>query len=214
MPTSRLPFLAVSASVAALGSLLFASTAHAQIRQPGAHPDYVVELEPHLVWQYGATEHFSNDGFGLGVRASIPVMKNGPVTTINNNFAISFGLDWAHIDGNCDQFFVGNVYVGNNCTANHILVPIVAQWNFFFTPVVSAFAEFGIGIHHWDESYDCNGVVAGTVIRGGFVCGGSDHGTDPIPLFAMGPRFILSDLFAITIRVGYPSLTIGGSFLL
>jgi hypothetical protein len=210
---------AVAVALVALAAALVPTTAHAQIRQPGAHPDYVVDLEPHLVWQYAATEDFS-DGLGLGLRASIPVLRNGPVTTINNNFAIGFGLDWTHFSEDCGRatVIIGNVRVGSNvgnCYANHFIIPIVAQWNFFFTPVIGAFAELGLGIHHWDEEFTCNG--AAVTVGGAVVAcnaSASDHDTEVIPMFGMGPRFILSDLFAITIRVGYPYLTIGGSFLL
>ena len=33
-------------------------------------------------------------------------------------------------------------------------------------------------------------------------------------MFAVGGRFILSDIFAITVRLGYPYFTLGASFLL
>jgi hypothetical protein len=209
--SSLVRFLGV---VSALFTIAFAHDANAQIKQPGAHPDYVVELEPHFVWQYGATGNFDSDGIGVGLRASIPVVKNGPVPSINNNFAVTFGLDWAHIDWDCGVSVLG---YSPSCTANHFIVPIAAQWNFFFTPVVSAFAELGIGIHHYSEKVSgCNGTVqiAGIGVVGCPYLYGSRNRTEAIPIFAVGPRFILSDIFAITIRVGYPYATLGASFLL
>jgi hypothetical protein len=199
---------AVGAGSFALAGTLFASSAEAQIREPGAHPDYTVELEPHLIWQYGATEDWESDAWGLGLRASIPLMRNGPVPRINNNLAIGFGLDWTHSGDNCHNGYVvvaGVRGYAGDCAGNHVLIPIVAQWNFFFTPVVGAFAEMGFGIHHWSEKFNC---------LQGVPCSYTDSGTEPIPLFAVGPRFLLSDFFAITIRVGYPYMTLGASFLL
>jgi hypothetical protein len=59
------------------------------IKNPGDHPKYAVELEPHglLDWDnywWGGT------GYGLGMHAVIPFLDNGPVSTINNNMGIGF----------------------------------------------------------------------------------------------------------------------------
>src|SRR5262245_31213195 len=80
--------------VVALG--LFSSrTASAQIKQPGAHPDYSLELDPHLVIQHAHGPFFDDEGIGFGLRASIPFVRNGPIPQINNNMGISFGGDLA-----------------------------------------------------------------------------------------------------------------------
>jgi hypothetical protein len=192
-----------AAACAAIGVLFAAPSANAQIKEPGAHPKYTVELEPHLVVQWEYTDWEDSDGIGVGGRVSIPVVDNGPITTINNSLAVGFGVDWAHFDGGCRVAINGIVYAGGyNCDANHFWFPVVAQWNFFFTPVVSAFAELGLAVQHAGFDAGC----------GNGAC--SDSYTRVRPVFLVGPRFILSDSFAITLRIGVPYLTIGGSFLL
>ena len=198
-------FVAALAAGAAASVGLFAAPANAQIKQPGAHPKYSVEIEPHFLVQWSYTS-WNTDGIGVGGRFSIPVVDNGPVTTINNNLAVGFGFDWAHFDDNCGVFFGYRGPGGYSCTGNHFWFPVVAQWNFFFTPVVGAFAELGFAIQHGSDEVVC---APGTP-----VCSLSDTYTKPRPVFLVGPRFILTNAFAITLRIGIPYLTIGGSFLL
>src|SRR5215216_4393744 len=85
----------------ALSLLGFSRAAHAQsiIRQPGNHPDYSFELEPHLALQW-ADRVGPDNGFGPGVRFNIPFLHNGPIKTINNNMGITFGLDITFGGGN------------------------------------------------------------------------------------------------------------------
>jgi len=198
-------FVAALAAGAAASVGLFAAPAHAQIKQPGAHPKYTVELEPHFLVQWSYTS-WNTDGIGVGGRVSIPVIDNGPVTTINNSLAVGFGFDWAHFDDNCGVYFGYRGPGGYSCTGNHFWFPAVAQWNFFFTPVVGAFAELGFAIQHASDEVVC---APGTP-----VCSLSETYTRVRPVFLVGPRFILTNAFAITLRIGIPYLTIGGSFLL
>ena len=195
--------LAVSAAAAAA---LATTEAHAQIRQPGAHPKYTVELEPHFVVQWEYTDWNANDGIGLGARVSIPVIENGPITTINNSFAIGVGLDWAHFDDDCYGYYRVPRPPGYGCTANHFWIPVVAQWNFWFTPVVSAFAELGFAVQHASYDVGCASPV-------GDYCG-TDSYTRVRPVFLVGPRFTFSNSFALTLRIGIPYLSVGGSFYL
>ncbi|HXS15854.1 MAG TPA: hypothetical protein VN764_01610, partial [Polyangiaceae bacterium] len=76
------------------------SEAHAQnlIKRPGAHNHYKFEVEPQFAISWaGSAHHYHGDyyggGFGPGVRFSIPFMHNGPITTINNNIGINFGIN-------------------------------------------------------------------------------------------------------------------------
>ncbi len=205
----RASFRTLLASTSAAAILVLASAAHAQIRDPGDHPKYSVDLEPHFVveWDDSDTDYTNSDGFGLGLRASIPVVDNGPVTTINNTLAVGFGLDWAHFDGDCQNIVINGARLGVSCTGDHIVVPVVAQWNFFFTPVVSAFGEAGLAFQHASAQVSCDGVVGG-------ICQATHSENDVLPVFAIGPRFTLSNWFAITVRVGYPYMTAGASFFL
>jgi len=135
---------------------------------------------------------------------AIPVIDNGPVTTINNSLAVAFGLDWAHFGDSCDLPGVAD----DDCSANDFWFPVVAQWNFYFTKVVSAFPELGLAIQHssWDSEYCRQG--NGNYVR----CddGGSD--TDVELVMWLGVRFQLQDTFALTLRLGTPSLLLGASF--
>ena len=183
---------------------LWSSSAAAQIRSPGSHPRYTVELEPHLVVQW-ANEPFWNDsGIGVGLRASIPVIESGPVTTINNSLAIGFGLDWAHFD--CGPY--------DACDADGFFFPLVAQWNFFITKAISLFPELGLGIQY--SVLDWDGRVPADCVRiqGVNVCDDDVDDIDVNLAFWFGARFALSEAIAFTLRLGTPSLLFGVSIFL
>ena len=96
------------------------------IRNPGDHPKYVFEAEPHLLLGYAGP--FEPDGSpGVGFRGTVNI-TDGFVKTINNSVGIGFGLD-----------------IGTN---GNILVPIVMQWNFWLSTHWSVFGEpgFAVGI--------------------------------------------------------------------
>jgi hypothetical protein len=196
-------FFLVCALCVLVAAGVFASTASAQISSPGAHPNYGVELDAHVVWQWSDEPWWNEEGIGVGLRASIPVIDNGPIETINNNLALSFGLDWAHFDGDCDA-------AGFDCDANDFWLPFAVQWNFFLSRVVSLYPEIGLAFQHstynWDAPVNCD-------FRGRDVCDdGSD--TDIELVLWLGSRFAVSDDIAITLRLGLPSLLLGVSFLL
>ncbi|HMI92836.1 MAG TPA: hypothetical protein VK509_15785 [Polyangiales bacterium] len=186
--------------------LLSAGAAQAQIKSPGAHESYSAELEPHLVVQWHDEPYWDDEGFGLGLRASFPVIDNGPITTINNSLAIGVGLDWAHFDDACDIY---NINLNDDdCSANDFWVPVVLQWNFFFSKLVSAFPELGLAVQH--SSWD-----VGICRRGNnnyYRC--DDDDTDIELVLWLGVRFHVADNFAITLRLGTPSLLLGASFFL
>ena len=176
--------------------LLWSTPAAAQIDAAGHHPRYHAELEPHLVWQWTGDEAAVDDGIGFGFRASIPILQDGPISTINNNLAISFGLDWAYFP-HCSPRV-------DACDENDFWVPVTLQWNFFLTSVVSLFPEFGLGFRDAIVSYDdpCN-------VRG---CHSTSLEVHPVLWF--GARFTLARNFAIVTRLGVPSLQLGAAFTL
>jgi hypothetical protein len=187
---------------------LATGSARAQIGQPRSHINYALELEPHFVVQWDHEPAWASDGLGVGLRASIPLIQDGPVPSINNSFALSVGLDWAHFGDDCygpgpgpgPRYF---------CGANDFWVPILVQWNFFFSSLISAFPELGLGLHHtrWDGNWCAQGPRL-------VYCGGpySDTGVDFV-LF-LGVRFHLAKSFALTLRLGTPSLLLGASFFI
>ena len=132
------PFAAVLGSILLVGGL-GAKPADAQmiIKQPGDHPKSW-EIEPHLLFR-GLLLPESDNGFGLGVRATIPIVENGFVSSINNSVGIGFGLDWLAYRG---------------AGLNQFIVPVVMQWNFFLTKSWSVFAEPGVAFNVFTESCD------------------------------------------------------------
>ncbi len=196
-----------------LGILAAPALASAQqIKQPGNHPLYSVELEPHLVVQYNDYAPCSEDAFGPGFRAAIPFLQNGPLPRINNSMAIGFGLDFAHagINNGCPSYRIGNTYYGNGFSADVWTVPVVVQWNFFLLPKISVFGEAGIVFEHqsWDSGFFGNGCV-----NGGF-CDASGSNNTVEPSVSAGGRFLVSDSVGFLLRIGYPYLSAGVSILL
>jgi hypothetical protein len=140
------------------------------------------------------------------MHAAIPIVDNGPVSTINNNMAIGFGLDWSHFsEGNCFINGRGVIINGVACNGsmNTLRFPVYAQWNFFFTKVVGVLAEAGFGIYHSWYEFDAA------------VCPGcSNSHTSAFPYFEGGGRFLFGDSVGVVVRIGYPFLTVGATFLL
>jgi hypothetical protein len=192
---SRSPLL-ISLAAGALVALAAPSAFGAStIRNPRQHIDYVVELEPHLNfgffhyrddYYYAGRRgyYYSYFEFGGGFRASIPIMDPGFVRSINDNVAITFGGD---ITGCASSYC-------NDYTA--LRFPVGVQWNFFFTKAFNAFGEAGFSL----------GVLAG---RG-------PYATIVYPDFflAAGLRVLFSDSIGLTVRFGYPFLSVGVSFFL
>jgi hypothetical protein len=179
-------------------ALAITTAAQAQIDRPGAHDSYSAEVEPHLVLQ-----HTDNDGIGVGVRGSFPIIDNGPVKTINNSLALGIGLDWSHWEDDCPGPFDG-------CDGNDFWIPLVVQWNFFFSDMISAFPEVGLALEYedWDGDYD------GFCRRVDIDCDDDDGDLDVEFVLWLGVRFHLADEFALTVRLGTPSILIGASFFL
>jgi hypothetical protein len=211
-PRSRFPLLA--AALGAAGALVTLTTsAGAQIKRPGAHPSYSVEIEPHLVLRWDA-DGWGDEGLGVGLRATVPFLDNGPISRINNNMGIGFGLDWTHFEDPCwRSFWHGNkwdpdLWPDENCTADVFDVPVVVQWNFFLTPVISVFGEPGLEIEHtrWSFEWYCMGANAP-------LCEIDDSDTDVEPVFFAGGRFLFGNVGAL-VRLGWPYLSAGVSILL
>jgi len=185
--------------------------AHAQsiIKQAGNHPHYGVELEPHLVLQYGG-RWGGEEGFGPGMRVNIPFFHNGPIRQINNNMGMTFGLDLTFGDAGpyCFNGYDPN-FAGDKCNVTEFWLPVAMQWNFFLTKVISVFGEPGFAIAHrrWNSEYYCNG-------NGNPVCDYDNSDTDVEFVFWGGGRFMFSDSIGATVRVGWPSITAGINFLL
>ena len=161
------------------------------IKHPGDHPAYSFEAEPHLV--LGWDDVYASDGFGVGARFSIPIVDNGFVPSINNSVAIGFGLDLLHYD---------SCWYNADCSANYIHIPVVMQWNFYVAQHWSVFGEPGLVIFHgfFDDCPFQNG------------CPGRPRETSVEPALYLGGRYHFSDRMSLTMRVGFPSISVGVSF--
>jgi hypothetical protein len=179
-----------------LGFLLAAGDASADdtIKNPGDHPSYRVEIEPHFL--FGWDNLYASNGYGLGARFAIPIVENGFVPTINNSVAIGFGVDFLHYD---------YCYLrGFNCSANALIFPVVMQWNFFVAQKWSVFGEPGLFFYKgfYDTSI-CNGVPNCDTPSSFWVR----------PALYLGGRYYFSEHITLTMRIGYPTFSIGVSFM-
>lgn len=182
-----------------LGLLVLGTAAEARaqsiIKEPNNHKHYAVEIEPHgLIGLFGPYNYAT--GIGAGLRVSIPIVQNGFIPKLNNSIAISFGTDWVHYTG---------CYYGSTvgCGIESLFFPVAMQWNFFLTRDWSVFGEPGLAIFHYFYHDDwCNGYACNV------------HGdTGVTPVFDVGARWHFSDSAALTMRIGYPSFSVGVSFM-
>lgn len=171
------------------------------IKQPGNHARYSFEAEPHLILGFIDPPGVARGtGFGLGFRGTVPLVHNGFISSINNSVGIGFGADLVHYDRGHDHCVD---FDGNRCVrwrddddgVNTVFLPVVMQWNFFLSRNWSVFGEPGVAIvyHSWD--------------------GDSDLDFDPFVFYA-GGRYHFSDTVTLTMRIGYPTFSVGVSFLL
>lgn len=164
------------------------------IRRPGDHPFYAVEAEPHLVFGWGGP--YAPGGFGLGGRLSIPIVHNGFIPTINNSIAISFGADWVHYE---------SCWYAGSCSANYFDLPIAMQWNFYVAHRWSVFGEPG-AVLYFGSYPDCPLQPN--------LCPGRPPTVGVVPALFLGGRYHITDKTALTLRVGFPSFSVGFSFFL
>ena len=212
--------LAITASLALL-ALSFPALAQSVIKNPGNHPEYSVELEPHFVlrWDEPDDAPWADEGVGLGLRATIPFLHQGPIKTINNSMGIGFGLDWTHYEDACWDWgwgFFGRpgrpdprFWGTDDCTADSFAFPVVLQWNFWLTPIISVFGEPGLEFVHtrWEWSWYCNGL-------GAPICEYDDSDNEIEFVFYAGGRFMFGDTVGAVVRLGWPAVSAGVTFLL
>ena len=209
MSLHRLNGRRVVAFVAALAVALlgFISLANADEDIASAPKSYRFEIEPHLVLGTSPPGFGQGSGIGAGIRGSVVALPNGLLPKVNDSLAIGFGLDYGHYYGKwalngyrdrCLHYQAGpdGTQVCTDITLNggdytYLYVPIVVQWNFWFTRRFSGFVEPGVDFYHL-----------------------ADHGFGAVPAFYLGGRLRLSEHTALTIRLGYPTTAIGVSFLL
>ena len=187
---------------------LFAQHAAADtvvIKRPGAHPRYGFEAEPHLIlgpFDPPGRAFEDNAGIGIGFRGTIELVDNGFIRSINNTVGLGFGADFVHYNGDgcirvervggrlvCDEF--------DNRDVNALWLPIVMQWNFWLSRNWSVFGEPGLAFRFDNNSID------------------DDYDFDiDFFVFYAGARWHFARDVALTMRIGYPTFSVGVSFLL
>jgi hypothetical protein len=206
----------LTAFLTATSMLVWPRAAVAQIKQPGAHPDYSVELEPHFVLQWVQAPDWHDDvGLGLGLRASIPFFHNGPIQKINNNMGITFGVDTAFYS-DCDAHYWDHRrewYAWNgDCHGSDWNFPVAMQWNFWLTPAVSVFGEPGLTLSYETGTLEVPFGWHGCPDPGG--CDIDDSHLHVEPVFWAGGRFLLGDTVSIMVRLGVPYVSVGVGILI
>lgn len=198
-------FTRVLPGVALLSSQV---AAQSTIKNPGQHPRYAVELEPHLnVGFFDPPGLDANNGFGPGLRLSFPVAPDGFLSRVNDSVAIGVGVDWVFYDApesvraRCARFVDApndtRVCVELGDEAGHFdyfFVPVVMQWNFWLHKRASVFGEPGVALYY-HELTNGEADLAGTL------------------MLQLGGRWHFTDAMALTGRVGFPISSIGLSFL-
>jgi len=195
------------ALVGALCVLCLSASASAQstIKQPGQRAHYFFEAEPHLaVGLFDAPGFGGGTGLGLGFRGTIQLLQNGFIPKLNNSVGIGFGLDYLRYDGwqgprgLCQQFVTGPngvpICVRATSSINHVnyfYVPVVMQWNFWLHRRWSVFGEPGLAFYFQDGQFEVTPFV-----------------------FYAGGRYHITDRITLTMRLGYPTFSLGVSFLL
>ncbi|MES1187373.1 MAG: hypothetical protein ABUL60_26385 [Myxococcales bacterium] len=179
--------------------------AQSTIKRPGARQAYVFEAEPHLnAGLFDPPGFGGGTGLGLGFRGTIELVKNGFIPKLNNSVGIGFGVDYLRYDGwqgprgACQQFVPGPagvpICVRTSSSIDHVnyfYLPVVMQWNFWLHDRWSVFGEPGVALYFQD----------------------GDLQFTPFVLYA-GGRYHITDRITLTMRIGYPTFSLGVSFLL
>jgi hypothetical protein len=208
---SRRRLAATFCATLAMGLVLFAPSALARdplvIRDARTPIGYDFELEPHLVLGTNPPGAGAGSGAGIGARASLVLDPEGFLPRVNDSVAIGFGLDIGHYTGSwairgyrdqCLHYETGPAgtrictdVTSNGGTYNYVFLPVVLQWNFWFTQRWSAFAEPGVDFYFL-----------------------GNHGFSVSPAMYVGGRFRIADRITLTARLGYPTFAFGVSFMM
>jgi hypothetical protein len=184
----------------------WASAAHAQstIKSPGQRPHYFFEAEPHLLAGLLDPPGFgAGTGLGLGLRGTFEVASDGFLPKLNDSVGIGIGIDYLRYDGwqgprgLCERRVTGPSGVpicvetsGGDGNVDYFYVPAVLQWNFWLHRRWSVFGEPGFAMYVQDGDLEFT----------------------PFVLY-LGGRFHFTDSIALTMRIGYPTFSLGASFL-
>ncbi len=169
----RKKFAAAFAFTAALAVPGLARADESIIKNPGDHPSYRFEAEPHGLIGFGGPFRNGRGELGAGFRGTVILVDNGFVKSINNSVGITFG---------------GDLFFGRGT----LFVPVAMQWNFWLSTHWSVFGEPGIG-------FAANRDRGRDVLHPVLMVGGRYHFNEKIaltmrlgyPAFSIGVSFFL-----------------------
>jgi hypothetical protein len=197
--------LLVSLFCAAIFALGLPSAAFAQstIKANGQRPRYSFEAEPHLLAGLMDPPGFGGGtGLGAGFRGTFEVAPDGFLPKLNDSVGIGIGIDYLRYDGwqgprgRCERFVSAPAGVPvcvetSDGNVDYFYVPAVMQWNFWLHRKWSVFGEPGLAMYVEDGDLELS----------------------PFVLY-LGGRYHISDELTLTMRLGYPTFSLGLSILL
>jgi hypothetical protein len=136
------------------------------IEKLGEHPKYVVEFQADAGFGYAGPFSRPDAIYGFSFTLNL---ADGLVTSINDSVAIGAGF----------QF---------NARAD-TLVPVFAEWNFWFSDSWSMYVQPGAAL-------------------------AASTRTDVIPVGYLGARWLFNSRLGLTLRAGYPDASLAFSMLL
>lgn len=155
------------------------------IRQPGRHPKYRLEIEPHL--DFTPFVDGGGSAGGVGARVTIPLLDEGFIAGLDDGVGIGFGGDFLRYSG-CYRV---RDFSGSCSGVWTLRVPVVMQWNFWLSPHWSAFGEPGVVVTHVGHGAECDL--------------GTCPSRDSLDLVVWaGGRWHFGEKTALTLRLGAP----------
>jgi hypothetical protein len=186
----------VTATATANPELAAAGTPKADVKTDGPHsawhPKYAAEIEPHFV--VAGLDKYSA-GLGFGANVTIPIWEHAPFKGIDDTIAFGIGADWVRYAA----------YRPRDPRDPKILtyawyLPVFIQWNLWLGARASLFLEPTIVYRFASYQDNCGGLPCVDTTR-------------VLPSGSIGLRFRIVDHASVTVRVGWPMISLGGSWL-
>ena len=156
------------------------------------HPRYGAEIEPHFVIagldKYGP-------GLGLGLNVTIPIWQNAPFRGFDDDISFGVGLDWVRYAA-----YKPAEPKGSTVLTYAVYVPAFIQWNIWLGARASIFLEPTLMFRFASYPDTCP-------------LQNCEAGTRVMPTGSIGIRFRIVNRVSATIRVGWPLVSFGASWL-
>ena len=155
LKTARTGLLSAALAIAIAACALSASPVAAQEEQSGTHApgglmDESPQIRPMMLSFFAGLHYGHYAALGLPLtlagRFYIPLVENGFIPPLNDEFGLEFGIDF-------NITFLSSIY--NESTLFGFGVPVDVLWDFHITPNFDAYAKLGLvlGSNFSDFSY-------------------------------------------------------------